>query len=75
MQAGSACGRSWATIVELRSRPSRNCRAAALALSVLPQRDSDDFQLGPTDSSRAVDVVPMYWMQRGRAERRFCYSS
>jgi hypothetical protein len=42
---------------------------------LVPQRDSDDFQLGPTDSSRAVDVVPMYWMQRGRAERRFCCSS
>jgi hypothetical protein len=41
----------------------------------LPQRDSDDFQLGPTDSSRAVDVVPMYWMQRGRAERLCCCSS
>ena len=41
----------------------------------LPQRDSDDFELGPTDSSRAVDVVPMHWMQRGRVERRFCCSS
>jgi hypothetical protein len=41
-------------------------RTDAPAPPLVPQRDSDDFQLGPTDSSRAVDVVPMYWMQRGR---------
>jgi hypothetical protein len=45
------------------------------ALLLVPQRDSDDFELGPTDSSRVVDVVPMHGMQRGRAERRFRCSS
>jgi hypothetical protein len=45
------------------------------ALTRLPQRDRDDFEFSPTDSSRVVDVVPMHGVHRGRAERRFRCSS
>jgi len=44
-------------------------------IAPLPQRDSDDFELSPTDGSRVVEVVPVHGMQRGRAERRLRCSS
>ena len=63
------------TVVSLLDGRFALAGAGLRALSRVPQRDRDDFELGPTDSPRAVDVVPMHWMQRSRAERRFCCSS